>query len=135
MNQHAPIRVTHRDLERLNRLIEVYGGGRNAAACETLETELLRADVLDSGQIPADVVTMNSRVRFEDDGDVREITLVYPQDAAADQGRVSVLAPIGTALLGLAVGDSIEWKLPAGMRRIRVLGVTYQPEATGDHSA
>ena len=126
MNPTTPIRVTHRDLDGLNRVIEVYGGGRNAAACDALEAELLRARVVEADEIPADVVTMNSRVRFEDleSGEVREITLGYPQDADVDRGRVSVLAPIGTALIGLSVGQSIEWGLPSGNHRIRVLAVT-----------
>lgn len=126
MAQTAPIRVTHRDLERLSRVIELYGGGRNAAACEALEEELRRARIIDSGEAPRDVVTMNSRVRFEDldSGEVRELTLVYPQDADIDRGCVSVLAPIGTALLGLGVGESIEWTLPVGRHHIRVLAVS-----------
>jgi regulator of nucleoside diphosphate kinase len=78
---------------------------------------------------------MNSRVRFEDldSGEQLEVTLVYPRDADVDQSKVSVLAPVGSALLGLSVGQSISWPLPGGKsRHLRVVGVTYQPEAAGD---
>jgi hypothetical protein len=78
---------------------------------------------------------MNSRVRFEDleTREQLEVTLVYPRDADVDDRRTSVLAPVGGALLGLAVGESITWPLPGGKdRHLRVIGVTYQPEAAGD---
>jgi regulator of nucleoside diphosphate kinase len=100
-----------------------------------LEEELGHAVVVDSTTVPSDVVTMNSRVWFEDldTGEQLEITLVYPSDADVDQGKVSVLAPVGSALLGLSVGQSIEWPLPGGKsRQLRVVSVNYQPEAAGD---
>jgi regulator of nucleoside diphosphate kinase len=126
--------VTDVDLERLERLTALLRR-RDGSACAALEEELSRADVVEPRDVSPDVVTMNSRARFVDAdlGEEVEITLVYPHDADAAQGRVSVLAPVGAALLGLAVGQSIEWPLPlGGTRRMRVSAVVYQPEAAGD---
>lgn len=126
--------VTEPDLERLSRMVEAQPP-RNAPACEALEAELARAEVVASEEIPPDVVTMNSRARFvdEDLDEELELTLVYPRDADVARGRVSVLAPVGAALLGLSVGQSIAWPLPnGGKRRLRVSAVLYQPEAAGD---
>lgn len=126
--------VTDTDLERLDRLIRTQPR-RNGPACEALEEELSRADVVAQAEISPDVVTMNSRARFvdEDAHDEVEMTLVYPRDADVARGRVSVLAPVGAALLGLAVGQSIAWPLPHGaIKRLRVSAVVYQPEAAGD---
>ncbi|MCC6849274.1 MAG: nucleoside diphosphate kinase regulator [Deltaproteobacteria bacterium] len=133
MSKPRDIYVTRQDFDRLSHLLEFHGSGRDRYA--GLEEELGRAKVVDAAAIPPDVVTMNSRVRFQDEstGEELEITLVYPKDAAVDQGRVSVLAPVGSALLGLSVGQSIEWPMPANRsRRLRVAAVTYQPEASGD---
>ena len=104
-------------------------------ASESLETELHRAIVVDPRAIPADVVTMNSQVVYEDceTSVQRTVTVVYPKDADAGSGRVSVLAPIGSALLGLRVGQAIEWPVPTGTKRIRVVEIRYQPEASGDY--
>jgi regulator of nucleoside diphosphate kinase len=135
MSLGRSIYVTQRDLERLQRLLETHGSRRDAEACTALEDELGHAVVVDPTKIPPDVVTMNSRVRFEDldTGEQLEMTLVYPKDADVNEGRVSVLAPVGSALLGLSVGQSIQWPLPDDKkRRLRVVSVTYQPEAAGD---
>jgi regulator of nucleoside diphosphate kinase len=94
----------------------------------------VRAVVVPRNEIPNDVVTMNSRVIFEIEstGERREITLVYPKDADIDSGKISVLVPIGTALLGLRVGQSIDWELPNGRKqRYRIVEVPFQPEAAG----
>lgn len=128
--QEPRIMVTSTDMERLRTLIDTTAGDK----AETLDAELLRAEVVDPTQIPPDVVTMNSRVvyRDEDTGETREVTLSYPQDASLEHGRVSVLAPIGAALLGLSVGQEIEWELPGGKhKRLRIVSVTYQPQAAG----
>jgi regulator of nucleoside diphosphate kinase len=125
------IHVTDTDLQRLEELLSHLPPSRNLTL---LENELARARVVGSEEIPADVVTMNSRVRFRDlhSGDEREVTLVYPNAASFDHGRVSVLAPVGAALLGLAVGDDIDWPMPSGeSRRLRVVAVPFQPEAAG----
>jgi regulator of nucleoside diphosphate kinase len=134
MDATRKIYVTHRDMERLTEILESAAGRRDPAARAALEDELARATVVESAQIPADVVTMNSRVQFEDldTGERLEMTVVYPGSADVERGRISVLAPVGSALLGLAVGESIRWPLPGGKsRHLRVVGVTYQPEAAG----
>ncbi len=126
--------LTEQDYDRLQALVR-RAAGKNAREREALEAELDNAEVVDTAEIPADVVTMNSRVRFVDEvsGDERDMTLVYPADADSEQGRISVLAPIGAALLGLSVGQTIDWPMPDGSsRRLRVVSILYQPEAAGD---
>ena len=130
--QAPPLLLSRLDCERIEALLESPA----AAAVDTtaLRHELARATLAEPADMPADVVTMNSivRVRDEADGAERELTLVYPRDAAAPD-RVSILAPVGSALLGLRVGDDIDWPLPGGhATRLRVLGIRYQPEAAGD---
>ena len=129
-----PIYLTQNDLDRLLDLLEGYNAGAGGRRFEALERELVRAVVLPREQIPNDVVTMNSRVLFENEMtcERREISLVYPGSANIDMGKISILVPIGTALLGLRVGQSIDWELPSGERALfRVIAVPYQPEAAG----
>lgn len=128
-----PIIITRLDLERLRRVLQ-RPTVRGTDAADALEDELDRAEVVDSTALPPDVVSMNSTVRLQErtTGREFELTLVYPEQAG-EEGRVSVLAPVGSALLGLAVGAEIAWPLPSGQTAlIRVLDVTYQPEAAGD---
>lgn len=126
------ITITGLDRERLARLLK----GRSALPAHDLtllDRELSRAAVVPSSSVGPDVVTMNSRVRIadEDEGRQREVTLVYPADAG-ERERVSVLSPLGSALLGLKAGQAIEWPFSDGHReRYRVLDVAYQPEAAG----
>jgi len=97
----------------------------------TLAPELDRADIVPFHAVPPNVVTMNSRVVFKDEttGEFRTVTIVYPQDADPSDGRISVMAPVGSALLGLSVGQSIEWCFPDGRpRTLRVVELLYQPE-------
>ena len=132
-NTLRKIVVTQADLERLQRLLE-QSTGANAAHAEVLELELAEAEVAPSEAIAPSVVTMNSTVVFEDEGtgESREVTLCYPQDAKGNPGRVSVLAPVGSALLGLSAGQSVQLVVPGGRtRRLRVVSVPYQPEAAG----
>jgi regulator of nucleoside diphosphate kinase len=134
MAELPPIYLTQDDLDRLTDLLEAYAAGAGGRRFELLEGELVRAKVMPSDQIPSDVVTMNSRVVFEDEqtGERREVTLVYPRDADIDAGKISILVPVGSALLGLRVGQSIDWILPSGQKhRYRVIAVSYQPEAEG----
>lgn len=126
------ITVTELDHARLAALL------RSADASEVdqrLDDELERAVVVPSADVPRDVVTMNSRVTFVDvqTGASSTVQLVYPRDAAPASGKLSVFAPMGAALLGLSVGQSIAWTLPNGRTRtVRVTSVDYQPEAAGD---
>ena len=102
---------------------------------ELLAAELDRAEVLDPQAMPADVVTMNSRVRFtvEPSGKEYELTLVYPKAIDGAPGKISILAPVGSALLGLSVGQEIEWPAPGGsIVRVRIIDILYQPERAGD---
>ncbi|TBU95761.1 nucleoside diphosphate kinase regulator [Stutzerimonas kirkiae] len=132
MSSTPAIIITEVDLQRLERLLDSldeYG-----PAAEALEQELSRAQVVQRSEMPAGVVTMNSRVHCRDEGSGKDyhLTLVYPQQAGKD-GTVSVLAPVGTALLGLSVGQHIDWPTPAGkVIRLALLAVEYQPEAAGD---
>jgi regulator of nucleoside diphosphate kinase len=137
MAQLPSIYLTQDDHDRLSDLVEAYAAGAGGRRFDHLEAELLRAKVVPSDQIPRDVVTMNSRVVFEDEqtGERREVTLVYPREADIDAGKISILVPVGSALLGLRVGQSIDWTLPGGQkRRYRVIAVPYQPEAEGSET-
>jgi regulator of nucleoside diphosphate kinase len=103
-------------------------------AAEALDNELARAQVVPQEEVPPQVVTMNSSVHCREEGTGRDyhLKLVYPQDAGED-GKVSVLAPMGSALLGLSAGQHINWPTPNGKQlRLTVLSVEYQPEAAGD---
>ena len=128
------IRITDQDLEKLRRVVAIHERGRDAAAAEQLETELDRAIVVPRDELPADTVTMGSRVVFEDEtGRRRDVQLVYPWEAAPSRGRISILAPVGVALLGLSVGQEIDWPLPNGRTAsLRIVSVLDQPEAAGE---
>jgi len=127
--------ITESDLERLQHLVESSKSPshRDAPHLDSLKAELERAIVVDSKAVPHDVVTMNSRVRIKDLDTQEEYVyqVVFPRDANLKKNRISVLAPIGTALLGYRAGSTIEWDVPSGRRRLYVLEVEYQPEAAG----
>jgi regulator of nucleoside diphosphate kinase len=129
MADQSSIYLTQADLDRLFDVVETYGAGSGADRLQPLERELVRAVVVPRDEIPADIVTMNSRVVFEDEttGERREITLVYPKQADIGSGKVSVLVPVGTALLGMRVGQSIDWQLPNGAKhRYKVVAIPFQ---------
>ena len=123
--------VTDADMLRLRSVLEQ----NDTPASDALDTELHRARVVDQRAVPADVVTMNSELVYEDldTHAQRTVRVVYPKDADAKRGWVSVLAPIGSALLGLRVGQEIEWPTPSGRKRVRVVELRHQPEASGDY--
>jgi regulator of nucleoside diphosphate kinase len=100
-----------------------------------LHAELERAQVVPPNELPRDVVSMNSMAECveEASGRTHALTLVYPREADAAQGRISVLAPVGAALLGMKVGQSIDWPAPSGTLRLRVTAVSCQPEAAGEY--
>jgi len=135
------IYVTDSDLQRLKTLLRYTWRDRreDVGDLSRLDHELERASIVRPMEVPKDVVTMNSRVRLRDldSGDAVDFSLVYPtQPYAAGSDHiaemtVSVLAPIGTAILGYRVGDTIEWEVPAGVRRLKVEDVLFQPEAAG----
>lgn len=137
MADQPPIIVSSKDLERLEHMLEI-SRVRNLPGIDALYEELARATVVAPDKIPPGVVTMNSTVRCIDDstGKTFELTLVYPPQADAENGKVSILAPVGSALLGLSPGQTIEWPAPNGRKlKVRVLEVVYQPEAAGDYES
>lgn len=131
------IHITELDRQRLIDLImdAQSKGYHGSVYLEKLRGELDRAEIVLPQEIPADVITMNSKVALMDlDTQEEEVyTLVYPENADMAEGKVSVLAPIGTAMLGYRVGDVFEWEVPAGTRRLKVDRILYQPEAAGDY--
>jgi regulator of nucleoside diphosphate kinase len=130
------IYITEFDKIRLEALIDEAEefGGHDRKDLEALTEELAHAEVVSSEEIPPDVVTMNSKVvlRDVDTSEKMTFTLVFPEDADVDTGSISILAPVGTAILGYRKGDVIEWPVPSGMRRITIEKILYQPEAAGD---
>jgi regulator of nucleoside diphosphate kinase len=123
------IYITRADMTRLRNLIEAHKVSRDDLT--RLRTELDQARIVEPGDIPADVVTMNSKARLRDLDDQEEMTftLVFPENASIEHDRISVLAPIGTAMLGQREEDEFEWEVPAGRIRLKVVKVLYQPEA------
>lgn len=115
--------IADRDLRRLDGLLGAsVAARRDASHLQELRAELDRAIIVSPEEIPAGVITMDSTVMVEDltTGMRRQITLVYPADASAELGRISVLAPLGTALLGFREGDEVEWRMPGGLRHLRI---------------
>ena len=137
--EYRDIYITEFDLNRLSELLEVglsfRGSKSESGHLDGLKEELDRAHIVLPKDIPPDTVTMNSRVRLSDMGKAEKLvyTLVFPRDADAATGRISVLAPVGTAILGCRVGDIIEWQVPAGKRKLKIEEILYQPEAAGDY--
>ena len=131
------IYISEFDMERLRTLIddakrlERYGN----EYIENLEIELSRAQIVAPADVPADVITMNSTVCLKDLDTEEEmtVTLVFPRDADITQAKMSILAPIGTAMLGYRLGDTFTWEVPDGVRRLQIEKILYQPEASGDH--
>ncbi len=129
-----PIVVSSRDFNRLESLLDSPALRRLPAAMSLMQ-ELSRAQVVAPEEMPDTVVTMNSRVEFQEEltGERHTLTLVYPHEANVDSGRISILAPVGSALLGLSTGQSIDWAAPDGRPlRLLVTAVHYQPEASSD---
>lgn len=139
MVKEATIYITEVDRRRLEKLVEVASERDRMAGQENLrrlEHELERAETVAPKDVPGDVITMRSEVRLRDlnTGGVMVYTLVFPTEADYGEGRISVLAPVGTAMLGYRVGDTIEWPVPSGLRRLKVEEILYQPEAAGDYN-
>lgn len=131
--------ITEFDRTRLQELIgvvETFGDRKRAELSHLidLQEELDRATIVSPEKVPADTVTMNSRVLLRDIDTLAEMTytLVFPRDADISKGNLSIFAPVGTAILGYREGDVIEWEVPAGKRRLIIVKVLYQPEAAGD---
>ena len=133
------IYITDLDYNRLSGLIERTRdrNGHDREYLNKLEVELDRAEIVDPKDIPADVITMRSKVRLKDlvSGESNTYSLVFPTEANFAEGKISVLAPIGTAILGYRRGDTIEWPVPSGLRKIKVEEMLYQPESAGNHES
>lgn len=133
MNSKPQIVLTSQDLERLEDLLESLPSNAFPGK-EELRDELDRAEIVEPNQIPPSVVTMNSTVRFRIDASGEDfcLTLVYPKDVDGSGDKISILAPVGSALLGLSTGDEIEWPRPGGGTiKVRIVEVVYQPEREG----
>jgi len=132
------IMITGFDYGRIMSMIDQM---RNAFSkeqkenAEKLVMELKRARKVDSSAIPRDCVTMNSifEIKEVDKSDTRTLALVFPEKANIEENRVSILSPVGTAVLGYRVGNVIHWKVPAGIKKFIITRMLYQPEAAGDY--
>jgi len=133
--QQQTIRVTDFDSRRLQSLIEgsKLVDRRDAGSVDWLERHLDEAEVTPASHIEPDVVTMSSQVLVTDldSGETFDFQVVLPRAADSASGKISVLAPLGMAVLGRSVGQQVTWPVPAGLRRLRVDSVLYQPEREG----
>jgi len=139
MNNERDIIVTAPDYAELASVIAFTGKVSHRAKWELrlLENELKRAQIVPSEEVPPDVITMNTRAEFLDveSGERLEFTLVLPADADINDGKISVLAPLGTAMLGYRVGGTFKWHIPHGIRHLKVIKVHFQPERSLQHAA
>ena len=128
-----PIVINSADHEELSCAIAVLGrlSERGQVEVSALRAEMARAKVVSRDNTPSDVITMNSCAELLDldSGERMELTVVFPRDANIEQGKISVLAPLGTAMLGQRVGDEFDWRVHYGRRRLKVLSLAFQPEA------
>lgn len=127
-----PITICQSDLDALTRLAESVADS-NPVVSEELLAELDRAKIVADARLPADVVRMGSTLHYRTDGgEARTVTLVFPAEADISQGRISVLTPIGAALIGLSQGQSIDWTARDGrVHRLTVESVEPDLERTG----
>ncbi|UJF22722.1 nucleoside diphosphate kinase regulator [Shewanella sp. OMA3-2] len=135
MNNRPEITISSLDADRLYNLIESLPT-KNLVGVAELEVELARANIVEPTEIPPTIVTMNSTVKFSVESSKEEfmLTLVYPKNLDAAGDKISILAPVGSALLGLSQGDEIEWPKPGGgFIKIRIEEIFYQPERAGEY--
>lgn len=134
MTERPKLIISTLDVDRLENLMDSLPRNAFMGRAE-LESELIRATVVDPKDVPPTVVTMNSTVRFQVESlnDEFELTLVYPEDADSSGKTISILAPVGSALLGLSQEDEIEWPKPGGgVLRVHIKEIIYQPERSGE---
>lgn len=135
MKSRPEIVLSSLDSERLYSLIDSLPKN-SVPGLKELEEELGRAKVVEPKEMPASIVTMNSTVRFfvESTKKEFELTLVYPKNVDSNGKTISILAPVGSALLGLSIGDQIEWPRPGGgFLKVKITEITYQPERAGNY--
>jgi len=128
-----PIIINAADHEELSCAVATLRrlSERGYAEVSSLREELARAEIVAPNDTPTEVITMNSRAEVLDldSGERMKLAVVFPRDANIEQGKISILAPLGTALIGQRVGDEIEWPVPYGRRRLKILAIVFQPEA------
>lgn len=132
-NERPAITISSLDADRLYNLIDSLP--TNVTGIKELEAELGRANIVEPNEVPETIITMNSTVDFIVEATNEEfvLTLVYPKDIDQSGEKISILAPVGSALLGLSQGDKIEWPRPGGgMITVLIKEVTYQPERAGE---
>jgi regulator of nucleoside diphosphate kinase len=135
MNSRPNVIISSLDAERLERLLASLPKDAFPGKAD-LEAELARAEIVEPREVPPTVVSMNSTVRFRVESTSQEftLTLVYPREMDGSSSKISILAPVGSALLGLSQGDEIEWPKPGGgTLRVRIEEVVYQPERSGEY--
>lgn len=130
------VTLTKNDYTRIYKAITDAKNSKtiNSNEAEKLLYELSKAEIVPSEKIDKDVVTMNSEVKlfFENTQKEQSFKIVYPQDANLKENKISIFSPIATALIGYKIGDEIEWIVPGGMTKIKIVDLIYQPEAAGD---
>ena len=130
------VTLTKNDYTRIYKSITDAKNSKtiNSNEAEKLLSELSKAEIVPSEKIDKDVVTMNSEVKlfFENTQKEQSFKIVYPQDANLKENKISIFSPIATALIGYKIGDEIEWIVPGGMTKIKIVDLIYQPEAAGD---
>ena len=138
MNTQSTVYITKTDRERLGNLISLVrneGDRENFPYINRLEEELEFAEIVEPEDVAPDVITMRSKVKLADldTGEETIYAIVFPTEANLDEGKISILAPIATALLGYKRGDTVEFEAPTRIRRLRIEEILYQPESAGDH--
>jgi regulator of nucleoside diphosphate kinase len=134
---HTPIYISRDDYTKLRLLLATALYSNSNGALQKLREELDRAAIIDTTAFPADVVTMESTVEFEDlaTSEIEEYTITFPDRADVERKRISILAPIGTALIGCRVGDIVKWTTPGGIRQLKVRRVALPTNSSGASAA
>lgn len=131
----SDIYITNIDRDRIKKILDKMFESKQPPdeSVKKLGGELSRAVVVDSQQVPRDVITMNSKALLQLNDENIEVSLVYPDDADLSAMKLSIFSPIGTAILGYKEGNTVEWQVPSGTSKIHIKKILYQPEAAGDY--
>lgn len=132
------IKITNLDYIRLSKLVESAKNKQNIELknINTLFNEIRRAEKIDSKKISPKIITMNSVVKILNEETKNQIIIkvVYPEEADFKKGFISILSPLGTALLGYEIGDKVFFNAPKGKVKITIQDIKYQPESEGNYS-
>lgn len=136
MKKQKTIYITSLDMRRLRDMLLNASQVWDKSYLQKLECELDRARIVEPQAVPGNIITMNSTVRLVDleTGEDLVLTLVYPDQSNISEGKISVIAPVGTAILGCKKGDTVEWEVPDGVRAFKVDRILFQPEASGEYT-